>query len=247
MSNDITPFEFNGKKVRWVLIDGKPWWVLKDLCDILGLVNPSDVATRVTNEYLAQAEVLDSRGIPRSTNVVSEPGMWQVILRSESPLAEPVQKWVYEEVLPMIRNTGKYAIKAITNNKLEFLAEQEARLRLIAAAKPSVLDQQWIDNLAREELQVGLRRELVAAKQDQSMSVEDYLRQRGINSEETRRKKSPTFGKKLKKLYTMERGESPMMATRFINGFNTEVCSYTEKDRPLFDEVYDLMFGQEEA
>ncbi|HMA78952.1 MAG TPA: BRO family protein, partial [Candidatus Paceibacterota bacterium] len=42
MSNELIPFEYNGNSIRVVQIDGEPWWVAKDVCDVLGFENPSD-------------------------------------------------------------------------------------------------------------------------------------------------------------------------------------------------------------
>jgi|SRR5690625_373790 len=109
MSNTtLQLFEYSGQQVRTVLLDGEPWFVLNDLCNVLEIGNPRMVADRLDPEYVSKADVLDGRGIPRPTNVIDESGMYEVVIRSNSPIASPFRKWIVTEVLPSIRKTGSY-------------------------------------------------------------------------------------------------------------------------------------------
>lgn len=119
-------FDYHGQNVRTIVIDGEPWFVLADLCAVLGISNPSMVAARVDHEYLSQAEVLDGRGLPRLTNIVSESGMYEVIIRSDAELAKPFRKWIVAEILPQIRKTGSYGVPALTGPELMARALIEA-------------------------------------------------------------------------------------------------------------------------
>lgn len=111
---DLIPFDFDGQAVRVVTIDGEPWFVLADLCRALGLTRgPSQVASRL-DEGVRQTYPLPTAGGTQHTTVVSEPGMWDVVLRSDAPNARPVQRWVTTEVLPSIRRTGSYGRQDIT-------------------------------------------------------------------------------------------------------------------------------------
>lgn len=103
-------FTFNAHQVRTILIDGEPWFVLNDLCSVLDIGNPHNVVARLDPEYLRKTEVLDGRGLNRETNIVNESGMYEVVIRSNAPVAKTFRKWVIEEVLPTIRKTGKYSI-----------------------------------------------------------------------------------------------------------------------------------------
>lgn len=85
---------------------GEPLFCLKDLCDSLSLSNSRVVVQRLDKEEVRK---LDLRGQVGETNFVTESGMYTVILRSDSPLAKPMQKWVTSEVLPCIRKHGMYA------------------------------------------------------------------------------------------------------------------------------------------
>lgn len=99
---------FEGKKITINGTKKEPLFLLKDVCDVLNLTNTSEVAKRVRGKYKHQI----SLGLAgRSPLFVSEPGLYQVIMRADqSPVAERFQDWVYEEVLPSIRNTGSYEV-----------------------------------------------------------------------------------------------------------------------------------------
>lgn len=112
VSNALTPFDFEGNPVRVVMIDDQPRFVVNDVCQVLDIANPHNAVARIPVEYLRQAEVLDGRGIPRSTNVVNEPGLYELIFRSDKPEAVRFRRWVFEEVLPAIRETGGYVGQA---------------------------------------------------------------------------------------------------------------------------------------
>ena len=102
--NELQVFKYSGKQVRTLLKDNQPWWVLKDVCDILGLTNPSVVADRLDEDERSKFDL----GRQGEATVVNESGLYNVILRSDKPEAKPFRKWVTGEVLPTIRKTGGY-------------------------------------------------------------------------------------------------------------------------------------------
>lgn len=106
---DVTPFNFRGETVRVVMIDGRPWWVVNDVCVVLEINNPRMALDRIDDEYVSQADVLDGRGLLRSTNIINEPGLYELIFRSDKPGAKDFRRWVFEVVLPEIRETGSYS------------------------------------------------------------------------------------------------------------------------------------------
>lgn len=102
--NELQVFKYSDKQVRTLLKDNQPWWVLKDVCDILGLTNPSVVADRLDDDERSKFDL----GRQGEATVVNESGLYNVILRSDKPEAKPFRKWVTGEVLPTIRKTGGY-------------------------------------------------------------------------------------------------------------------------------------------
>ena len=107
--SEIEIFNFNGTSVRTVMIGGDPWWVAKDVCDVLEIGNPSDAVKRLdpTDSTLDTIE-----GSHRLTNLINESGLYDLILDSRKPQAKAFRKWITSEVIPSIRKTGSYGAQA---------------------------------------------------------------------------------------------------------------------------------------
>ncbi len=125
MENEIKIFENEEfGKVRTVIKDGEPWFVLADICKVLEISNSRMVAGRLDAEELMSVK-LTSGGQRREMTAVSESGLYAVILRSDKPQAKPFRKWVTTEILPTIRKTGGYVANEdmFIENYLPFLEE----------------------------------------------------------------------------------------------------------------------------
>lgn len=105
---DIQIFNYQNNEVRTVEMNGEPWFVLKDVCEVLGISHITDTAKRMDEDEVGQTEVTDSMGRKQSTYIINESGLYNVILRSDKPEAKPFRKWVTSEVLPSIRKHGAY-------------------------------------------------------------------------------------------------------------------------------------------
>lgn len=113
MNNEIQKFDFKGASLRTLTDEaGEPWFVAKDACDILGMSNPSMAVTALDKDEVAQIDPKDYLGSEnrsnQAVNIVSEPGLYKLIMRSRKPEAKEFQRWVTHEVLPQIRKTGGY-------------------------------------------------------------------------------------------------------------------------------------------
>lgn len=106
MSN-IQIFNYQSNEVRTVEMGGEPWFVLKDVCNILGISKYRDTAARLDADERGSVEV-DTLGGTQQVIAVNESGLYHVILRSDKPEAAPFRKWVTSEVLPSIRKNGGY-------------------------------------------------------------------------------------------------------------------------------------------
>jgi hypothetical protein len=118
MSN-LAHFEFANNQFRVIIIDGQPWFAGSDVCKILGINNFSDAYARL-KEYEKQtikSNTIDNTDVIRNPNIIiiSEPGLYRLILTSRKPQAEPFQDWVCQEVLPSIRKTGKFDAQSTEN------------------------------------------------------------------------------------------------------------------------------------
>lgn len=103
MSN-LQIFHYQSNEIRTVQQDGEPWFVLKDVCGVLGMSNPTVVAERLEDDERAKSD-LGRQGVGW---IINESGLYNVILRSDKPEAKPFRKWVTSEVLPSIRKHGAY-------------------------------------------------------------------------------------------------------------------------------------------
>ena len=93
--------------VRTAIINNEPWFVLADVCKILGIGNSRMVSDRLDEDELMSVK-LTSGGQRRNMTVVNESGLYAVILRSNKPQAHGFRKWVTADILPTIRKTGGY-------------------------------------------------------------------------------------------------------------------------------------------
>ena len=99
-------FNFMGKNVRVVMKDNEPWFVASDVCDVLGLQNPTKSISSLDEDERSNFKL----GRQGDANTISEAGMYTLALRSRKPQAKPFRRWVTHEVLPAINRRGSYAI-----------------------------------------------------------------------------------------------------------------------------------------
>jgi anti-repressor protein len=101
---------FEDHEVRSVLIEGAPWWVAGDVAGVLGIGRAQEV-TRYLDDDEFQGCLVDTPfGGCQETSVISESGLYSVIMRSRKPDAKRFKRWVTHEVLPSIRMTGSYML-----------------------------------------------------------------------------------------------------------------------------------------
>ena len=106
-STALMNFCYQDYQVRTVMIDGEPWFVLADVCRVLDLGSPHKVAERLEDDEISRNQIPTGNGT-REAKVVSEAGLYSVIVRSDKPEAKPFRRWITHEVLPQIRKTGGY-------------------------------------------------------------------------------------------------------------------------------------------
>lgn len=118
---EITPFNFGSNIVRVVSRNNDPWFVANDVCKALGYSNTSKAIADHLDDDERYNESLDRGG---SLLLISESGLYALILRSRKPEARKFAKWVTSEVLPTIRKTGSY--QSNTQSQRTALAHQLA-------------------------------------------------------------------------------------------------------------------------
>ncbi len=105
--NAIKPFIFEDQMIRVHMINGEPWWLLADLCRVLGIANARDAASRLDDDEKSTVASTDGAGGP-DRNIISESGMYALVFTSRKDVAKRFRKWVTSEVLPTLRKTGRY-------------------------------------------------------------------------------------------------------------------------------------------
>ncbi|WP_375699787.1 Bro-N domain-containing protein [Pseudophaeobacter sp. TrK17] len=133
----VATYSFNGMDLRVVEIDGEPWFVAKDAGMVL--VNSEAVRLRGVTQYLTHLDAsekqtktaaeLRSLGLPKGSTgnramvLISESGLYKLVMRSDKKEAKQFQDWVTREVLPSIRKTGTYTMPGARKHKMLWFGE----------------------------------------------------------------------------------------------------------------------------
>lgn len=142
---EVLPFEHEDfGKLRVISQDGEPWFVAKDVCEALG-VDTSHVRRGLDDDEVATLPNRQGKGA--APLIVSEAGLYALILKSRKPEAKSFKRWVTHEVLPSIRETGGYVFSDGTEDEdvlvaRGLLAAQrmiERRDKVIAELRPKAL------------------------------------------------------------------------------------------------------------
>lgn len=192
--------------VRAIACNGDPWFVAKDVCECLELGNPRS-SLALLDEDEKGVHSVDTPGGKQEMTIVSEPGLYSLILRSRKPEAKAFKRWVTHDVIPSIRKRGLYAtpqtveamladpdtaIKLLTSLKeeraksaaLAAKVEQDAPKVLfadsVAASRSSILIGDLAKLLVQNGVKIGQNRLFV------------YLREKGFLIQSGSRKNTPT-------------------------------------------------------
>ena len=149
-------FDFRGQDIQFFGTYENPWFVAKEVAQILGIQNHRDfVATLKPNQR--GVDSIDTLGGPQEMTIISESALYKMISKSRKPEAELFMDWVFEDVLPSIRRKGKYELEnkinelQQRNNELEqlrFLVNENDHIRPIER----ILEQQLISAVKYYEL-----------------------------------------------------------------------------------------------
>lgn len=122
--NELQTFDFKGNGIRTITIEEEPYFVGKDVAEVLGYSNPSKaLADHVDDDDKLNNESLSSLG-QRGGWLINESGLYSLILSSKLPSAKEFKHWVTSEVLPSIRKTGGYQMPKTFSEALRAYANQ---------------------------------------------------------------------------------------------------------------------------
>lgn len=138
--NELQNFNFNNLPVRTVLIDDEPWFVGKDVADILEYSDTQAMTRRLDDEDI-KSYTDKSSGQGRQIKIINESGLYEAIIGSKKKEVKPFKRWITHKVLPTIRKHGAYMTNEVIEKTLtspDFIIqlatklkeEQEARLEL---------------------------------------------------------------------------------------------------------------------
>ncbi|SHF00816.1 Prophage antirepressor [Modicisalibacter ilicicola DSM 19980] len=109
MTNALIPFNFGDNLIRSTVIEGKPWFVAKDIADALGYNNTS----KAVNTHCKRVETCPTEmgGQVRHVQIIPNGDVYRLISRSKLPSAEQFEGWLFDEMLPELFRTGSYSVK----------------------------------------------------------------------------------------------------------------------------------------
>lgn len=113
--NELQNFDFEGNEVRTVLIDDEPYFVGKDVAEVLGYLNVRDALSKHVDEEDKGVAFCDTPGGQQKMTTINESGLYSLIISSKLPTAKKFKRWVTSEVLPTIRKHGTY----MTDKRIE--------------------------------------------------------------------------------------------------------------------------------
>ena len=167
VSNSMKLFEDKGFKIRVIMRLGDPWFVAKDACDCLAIADASQACQNldddekkvVTREF---DSLLFRESKAQAMTLISESGLYTLVMRSNKPEAKVFRKWVTSEVLPSIRKTGGYGIRTVD----DMINDPDTAIRLLTQLKILRLQNDQLamerDEAIRTKAMIGSRREATA-------------------------------------------------------------------------------------
>lgn len=103
---NLQVFNYQEREIRVIQKDNQDWWVAKDVCDILDVANVTQAVSKLDSDERSMFNI----GRQGEVNIINEPGLYKLILRSDKPEAKPFIRWITHEVIPSIRKTGSYSV-----------------------------------------------------------------------------------------------------------------------------------------
>lgn len=257
----IQPFRFEGWEVRFVGNAEVPEWVGADVVEVLYPAaarnkNHSTYLSKVPAEWKGSKDLATPGGIQKLVTLY-EPGLYALIARSESPLAVPFQRWVYEEVLPSIRKTGSYSL--LKGESVNLLPPQKERLENIRLGMDLLYELGGIDERTQLALRDIVRDVLLEDKLKKpalpsggraEWPVSDRARHLGFRPKMNDLKHIGRVAAKLYRLrhnHTDDNGKevivNPPEREQYVDGTTRMVKCYGEADLDILDQAIALVMN----
>lgn len=125
--NELQVFNFNENQIRTLLFDGEPYFIGKEIADVLGYQNGSRDINRHVDDEDRMIHQINISGQKRTVLLINESGLYSLILSSKLPTAKKFKRWVTSEVLPAIRKTGRYQVPSDPMSALRLMFEAQTQ------------------------------------------------------------------------------------------------------------------------
>lgn len=137
--NEVQLFNFENHEVRSLLINSEPWFVGKDVAEVLGYERADNAIRNHIDKEDKLMHQISASGQNRNMTIINESGLYCLVLSSKLPSAKKFKRWVTSEVLPALRKTGQYQVKELSGQELMAKALIEAQS--VLAAKDKVIEE----------------------------------------------------------------------------------------------------------
>ena len=139
--NEVQLFNFENHEVRSLLVNSEPWFVGRDVAEVLGYKKPENAITNHVDDDDKTTTLIQGIGsnYKSKTMIINESGLYCLVLSSKLPSAKKFKRWVTSEVLPALRKTGQYQVKELSGSELMARALIEAQN--VLAAKDKVIEE----------------------------------------------------------------------------------------------------------
>ncbi|MGN8855192.1 phage antirepressor [Catenibacterium mitsuokai] len=137
--NEVQLFNFENHEVRSLLLNNEPWFVGKDVADVLGYADTNQAIRKHVDNEDRLTRRFDGTGQSRDMTIINESGLYSLVLSSKLPSAKKFKRWVTSDVLPALRKTGQYQVKELSGSELMAKALIEAQN--VLAAKDKQIEQ----------------------------------------------------------------------------------------------------------
>jgi prophage antirepressor-like protein len=163
---NLTVFDFNSNQVRTVSIEGQPWFVAKDVCNAVEIANPRDAINKLDEDEKGVVNA-DTLGGSQEISIISESGMYSLVLKSRKPEAKAFKKWITAVVLPSIRQTGGYQVELQPARQLPPVRDVVDYAKSLAVitttAMPAALKQAFLDRIGDEMITTKIPGQITTA------------------------------------------------------------------------------------
>ena len=252
MSTTLVQIPFHSTTITAMSDEGKPLVSLRHMCESIGV----DFAGQFTKlKKKAWACVVlnsthDTTGRLQEMTMIDRRTMtmWLATIETSRvkpearPMLEAFQNEAADALDSYFNEGGAINPRATTDQLDEMQRKAKFQLELINLARPSILDAQFLDSKARIVIARAMGEEPEIDPQDMPLYAEEFLTSRGVKKKDMAGTRS-VFGRRVSKAYKDHYGVAPRKSANEVNGGIRAINSYTERDRWIFEQVWEEYYA----